>query len=62
MGIRKYKGFEIICDNCDAKFPGPDGAGFGVFDTKEQAEKNLGYSEWTKKNGKVVCESCYEEI
>jgi len=62
MGIRKQEFYIVECDICKEKLVGSYGDGFTVYESKEQAEKEMSYADWTKKNGKIACEGCYEEL
>ena len=63
MGIHKVTAYVIQCDVCKSFYPGPDGQGATFFNTKDRAEKEVSDNEfWIKKDWKLACENCHEEI
>ena len=61
MGIRKVEVFMVVCDVCPSILQNGEGATLFLY-TKDEAKKHLDLAGWTKKNGKIACENCYEEI
>lgn len=61
MGIRKIKVYIAKCDICKDELQNGEG-GTLCLDTKDEAQKYLDFAGWTKKNGKIVCKNCFEEI
>ncbi len=61
MGVRKKDCWIIKCDICHGELENGEG-GTLCFFKRTEAEKNIPYGDWTKKNGKLVCPWCYEEI
>ncbi len=61
MGIRKQEGFVAVCDVCLSILQNGEGATLFLY-TKDEVKKHLDFAGWTKKNGKIACENCYEEI
>ncbi len=62
MGIKKKEFYFVECDICGEKLVGSGGDGFGVFESREDADNHARYADWSKKNGKWACEGCYEEL
>ena len=63
MGLHKVTAYVIQCDVCKTFYPGPDGQGCMFFNTKERAERELDeIGHWRKKDGKLACENCHEEL
>jgi len=61
MGIREEK-FQIIeCDVCKIKMENGEG-GVLCLDSKQSAIEHIQHAGWIKKNGKLACENCIEEI
>lgn len=61
MGIQRKKFYVVKCDICGTHIENGEG---GILCIEKETEIN-GYIEgadWTKKNGKIACESCYEEL
>jgi hypothetical protein len=61
MGIRKKEFFIAVCDFCPDELQNGEG-GTLCLDSKESTDEHLSHAGWTKKNGKLACENCYEEI
>jgi len=61
MGIRRMDIYIIECDICGEELENGDGGTLCSF-SKEEADKYREMSEWIKKDGKIACPNCYEEI
>jgi len=61
MGIRKREVFVVVCDVCLDLLQNGKGATLHLY-TKDEVKEHLDSAGWTKKDGKVACENCYEKI
>jgi len=61
MGIQKKEFYIAKCDICKDELQNGEG-GTLCLDTKDEVKKHLDLAGWTKKNGKIACENCCEEI
>ena len=61
MGIRKRTYYIIKCDKCGYEMENGEG-GTLCLESKLQVHQHIFLAGWTKRNGKIACESCYEKI
>ena len=61
MAIKQKTFFVGECDVCGEKLDSAGVGSFTVYETYNEAHQAMKGCEWTWKNGKARCCSCYEQ-
>ncbi len=62
MGI-KEKTFKIVsCDICEEMLDITGNGGFTIYETVDEAKKDLTNQDWLVKKSQIICPSCQDHM